>query len=200
MKALSIRLSILGLLLEENLHPYEISLRMKERFLDQKGQFKIGSLYYAVDQLEKQAYIEAVETIRSENRPDKTVFRITDKGRTYFHKLLIERLRDTEPPYHPMYIALVFAGKGDQRDIAQVLKERIQDTEHMVNIYYQVYAEHRGIVPRSVLHLMVGQYEHAKTELFWLKRLLAETEEGRLNERTISPLLDEEYEEVRLDE
>ncbi|MNW39131.1 Transcriptional regulator PadR-like family protein [compost metagenome] len=200
MKALSIRLSILGLLLEENLHPYEISLRMKERFLDQKGQFKIGSLYYAVDQLEKQAYIEAVETIRSENRPDKTVFRITDKGRTYFHKLLIERLRDTEPPYHPMYIALVFAGKGDQRDIAQVLKERIQDTEHMVNIYYQVYAEHRGIVPRSVLHLMVGQYEHAKTELSWLKRLLAETEEGRLNERTISPLLDEEYEEVRLDE
>ncbi|MNZ53310.1 Transcriptional regulator PadR-like family protein [compost metagenome] len=200
MKALSIRLSILGLLLEENLHPYEISLRMKERFLDQKGQFKIGSLYYAVDQLEKQAYIEAVETIRSENRPDKTVFRITDKGRTYFHKLLIERLRDTEPPYHPMYIALVFAGKGDQRDIAQVLKERIQDTEHMVNIYYQVYAEHRGIVPRSVLHLMVGQYEHAKTELSWLKRLLAETEEGRLNERTISPLLDEEYEEVRIDE
>ncbi|SDF91870.1 Transcriptional regulator PadR-like family protein [Fontibacillus panacisegetis] len=200
MKALSIRLSILGLLLEENLHPYEISLRMKERFLDQKGQFKIGSLYYAVDQLEKQSYIEAVETIRSENRPDKTVFRITDKGRTYFHKLLIERLRDTEPPYHPMYIALVFAGKGDQLDIAQVLKERIQDTEHMVNIYYQVYAEHRGIVPRSVLHLMVGQYEHAKTELSWLKRLLAETEEGRLNERTISPLLDEEYEEVRIDE
>ncbi|MBA9085887.1 DNA-binding PadR family transcriptional regulator [Fontibacillus solani] len=200
MKALSIRLSILGLLLEENLHPYEISLRMKERFLDQKGQFKIGSLYYAVDQLEKQAYIEAVETIRSENRPDKTVFRITDKGRTYFHKLLIERLRDTEPPYHPMYIALVFAGKGDQRDIAQILKERIQDTEHMVNIYYQVYAEHRGIVPRSVLHLMVGQYEHAKTELSWLKRLLAETEEGRLNERTISPLLDEEYEEERIDE
>ncbi|MNN06364.1 Transcriptional regulator PadR-like family protein [compost metagenome] len=200
MKALSIRLSILGLLLEENLHPYEISLRMKERFLDQKGQFKIGSLYYAVDQLEKQAYIEAVETIRSENRPDKTVFRITDKGRTYFQKLLIERLKDTEPPYHPMYIALVFAGKGDQGDIAQVLRERIQDTEHMVNYYYQVYTEHRGTVPRSVLHLMVGQYEHAKTELSWLKRLLAETEAGRLNERTQSPLLDEEYEEERMGE
>ncbi|MNO57904.1 Transcriptional regulator PadR-like family protein [compost metagenome] len=196
MKALSIRLSILGLLLDENLHPYEISLRMKERFLDQKGQFKIGSLYYAVDQLEKQAYIEAVETIRSENRPDKTVFRITDKGRDYFHKLLIERLKDMEPPYHPMHIALVFAGKGDQGVIAQVLRERIQNTEHTVNLYYQIYAEHRGIVPRSVLHLMAGQYEHAKTELSWLKRLLAETEEGRLNERTQSPLLDEEYEEA----
>ncbi|MMZ62631.1 hypothetical protein D1872_248470 [compost metagenome] len=65
-----------------------------------------------------------------------------------------------------------------------------------MNLYYQIYAEHRGIVPRSVLHLMAGQYEHAKTELSWLKRLLAETEEGRLNERTQSPLLDEEYEEA----
>lgn len=193
MKALSIRLCILGLLLEEDLHPYEISIRMKERFLDQKGQFKIGSLYYAVDQLEKQAYIEAVETIQSMNRPDKTVFRVTDKGRAYFHKLLIDRFKDAAPLYHPMHIALVFAGKGDQQVIAKVLRERIQATEHLVNYYYQVYEEHRGEVPRSVLHLMVGQYEHAKTELSWLRRLLAETEEGRLNERTISPLLDEEY-------
>ncbi|MNI49178.1 Transcriptional regulator PadR-like family protein [compost metagenome] len=197
MKALSIRLSVLGLLLEENLHPYEISIRMRDRFLDQKGQFKIGSLYYAVDQLAKEAYIEAVETIRSENRPDKTVFRITDKGKVYFQKLLLERLKDTQPPYHPMYIALAFAGKGNQQDIAKVLKQRIQDTEHLVNYYYQVYEEHRGIVSRSVLHLMAGQYEHAKTELQWLKRLLADTEGGRLNERTVSPLLDEEFEADR---
>lgn len=192
MQALSIRLSILGLLMEENMHPYEIRVRMKDRFLDSQGRFKIGSLYYAVDQLAKQSYIEAVETIQSDTRPDKTVYRITDKGRTYFHKLLLDRFKEEEPPFHPMYIALGFAGKGDNEKIAAILRDRVREAEHHVNYCYQVYCEHKGTVPRSVLHLMAGRYEHAKTELAWLIRLLEDTEAGRLNEVAFSPLLDED--------
>ncbi|WP_410769955.1 PadR family transcriptional regulator [Fontibacillus sp. BL9] len=192
MQALSIRLCILGLLMEENMHPYEIRTRMKDRFLDFQGRFKIGSLYYAVDQLAKQSYIEAVETIHSDTRPDKTVFRITDKGRAYFQKLLLDRFKEDVPLFHPMHIALVFAGKGDREKIAAILRERVREAEHQVNLCYQVYCEHQGIVPRSVLHLMAGRYEHAKTELAWLVRLLADTEAGRLSEKEFSPLLDED--------
>lgn len=192
MQSLSIRLSILGLLMEEDMHPYEIRTRMKERFLDLQGRFRIGSLYYAVDKLAEQAYIEPVETIHSDNRPDKTVFRITEKGKVYFQKLLLDRFKEEEPAYHPMYIALVFAGKGNRDQITSILKDRVCEAEHQVNLSYQVYCEHKGIVPRSVLHLMAGRYEHAKTELAWLIRLLKDTEAGRLNEREFFPLLDED--------
>lgn len=183
MKALAIRLCILGLLLEEELHPYEMLIRIRDRFLDQHGKFKTGSLYYAVDQLAKQSFIEAVETIQSSSRPDKTVYRITGKGRDYFHKLLLGRFREDAPDYHPLHAALVFAGQGDPGKIAAILRERIREAEHRVNLYYQVYEEHQGIVPRSVLHLMAGRYEHARTELGWLLRLLVDAEAGRLGDK-----------------
>lgn len=191
MQSLSIRLSILGLLMEQDMHPYEIRTRMKKRFLDQQGRFKIGSLYYAVDQLKKQEYIEAVETIQSEVRPERTVYRITGNGRVYFHQLLLDRFREASPDYHPLYIALVFAGKGDQDMIAAILQERIRDAEEHVEVCYRTYSEHVGRVPRSVLHLMAGYYEHAKTELAWLSRLLADTEAGRLHEISALPLLED---------
>ncbi|GGH13540.1 PadR family transcriptional regulator [Paenibacillus segetis] len=189
---MSIRLSILGLLLEEDLHPYEIRVRMKERFLDHQGKFHIGSLYYAVEQLAKQKYIEVLETISSSNRPDKTVYRITDKGKDHFQKLLLDKIKVIEPVYHSMYIALVFADKGDQEKIASLLRERVKEAEHHVNIQYQIYCEHQGIVPRSVLHFMAGHYEHAMAELKWLKRLLVDTEAGRLGQIEFTPLLDDE--------
>jgi DNA-binding PadR family transcriptional regulator len=180
------------LLLEEDMHPYEIRIRMKERYLDYQGKFRIGSLYYAVDQLLKQEHIEVVETITSTSRPDKTIYRITDKGREHFQKLLLDKFKIIDPLYHSLYIALAFADKGDQEKLALLLKDRVSEAEHQVNLYYQVYSDHIGTVPRSVLHLMAGQYEHAVVELKWLRRLLGDAEAGRLGKSEPMPLLDEE--------
>ena len=192
MKGLAIRLCILGLLLEEDQHPYEMLIRIRDRFLDQHGNFKIGSLYYAVDRLAQEAYIEAVKSIHNSGRPDKTVYRITDKGRGYFHKLLIDRFQENVSGYHPLHVALAFARYGDRDKVAALLQARIREAEHQVNLSYQVYEEHRGIVPRSVLHLMAGHYEHARTELSWLRRLLADAEAGRLGDRDPADLLNED--------
>lgn len=50
-KPMPMKLLILGLLLERNMHPYEITLVMKERSMDQVIKLQTGSLYYAVDKL-----------------------------------------------------------------------------------------------------------------------------------------------------
>lgn len=169
------------------MHPYEMRTRMKERFLDLQGRFKIGSLYYAVDQLKKQNYIEAVMTIQDDLGPEKTVYQITAGGKAYFQHLLLDRFREAAYDNHPLYIALVFAGKGDQEQIAAILRERIGEAEKHVEACRRTYAEHEGIVPRSVLHLMAGHYEHAGTELAWLRRLLIDAEAGTLHEISILP-------------
>ncbi|GGA28017.1 PadR family transcriptional regulator [Paenibacillus physcomitrellae] len=187
-----IKLAILGLLMEKNMHPYEIRTIMKDRALDQNTKIQIGSLYYAVEQLAKQAYIEAVEVIKSDNRPDKTVYQITDKGKAYFEKLLLSMLEEIEPIHTPIKMALAFAWKGDQAKMADVLKKRVVEAEHQVNYLYELYQEHIGVVPRSVLHLMAGNYEHAKTELKWLKRLYQDAHEGRLAEIAPASILEDE--------
>jgi len=87
---------------------------------------------------------------------------------------------------------LAFARHGDREKLIAMLQDRIRNAEHEVNLSYQVYEEHRGIVPRSVLHLMVGRYEHARTELNWLRRLLKDAEAGQLGNREPVDLLNEE--------
>ncbi|KAA9000971.1 PadR family transcriptional regulator [Paenibacillus spiritus] len=179
---MSMKLAILGLLLEKNMHPYEIVMVMRDRSMDRIMKLQMGSLYYAVDNLAKDGYIEALETIRSSDRPDKTVYSITETGRALFEQLLTQQLRRQELVLHPMYPAIVFSRHIAPEKIASLLEERIRETEHEVNLAYQVYEEHVRTVPRSALHLMYGRYEHMKTELEWLRRLHQDAREGRLNE------------------
>ena len=54
---MSMKLVILGLLLEGDKHPYEVQHIMKERQMDCYIKYAKGSLYYAFEQLEKQGAI-----------------------------------------------------------------------------------------------------------------------------------------------
>lgn len=179
---MSMKLAILGLLLEADMHPYEITLKMKERAMTHYTKIQMGSLYYAVDQLAKEEHIEPVEVIRSSNRPDKTIYRITEKGKKLFHQLLLQKFKEPEPIFHPIYLALSFSDHGDQNKIADLLEQRIKQIEHQVNFYYALYEDHIEQVPKGALHLMIGMYEHSKTELQWLKRLYADAQRGKLGE------------------
>lgn len=179
---MSMKLAILGLLLERNMHPYEITLVMKERSMDRITKLQMGSLYYAVDKLVQEGYIEAVEVISSSDRPDKTIYRITDHGKSLFEQLILQQIKKSEPFYHPMYMALAMSRHVDQSKVEKLLEERIRETEHQVNLAFQVYEDHISIVPRSALHLMYGNYEHNLVELKWLKRLYADVAARKLSD------------------
>lgn len=180
---MSMKLVILGLLLERNMHPYEIKLVMKERAMDQLIKLQMGSLYYAVDKLAEEGHIEALETISSSDRPDKTIYRITERGKALFEQLILQQLKKIDQIFHPLYVALAYSLYIDQSKLEKLLEERIRHSEHQVNFAYQVYEEHISVVPRSVLHLMYGRYEHHLTELNWLRRLHADVAARRLNEK-----------------
>lgn len=179
---MSMKLAILGLLLERNMHPYEITLVMKERSMDRITKLQLGSLYYAVDKLAQDGYIEALEVISSSDRPDKTIYGITEQGKNLFEQLILQQIKKNEPFYHPMYMALAMSRHVDQNKVEKLLEERIRETEHQVNLAYQVYEEHIPIVPRSALHLMYGTYEHALIELKWLQRLYDDVVARKLND------------------
>ncbi|MEF3306988.1 PadR family transcriptional regulator [Paenibacillus sp. GYB003] len=184
------RLVILGLLMEGDSHPYELRHKMIEREMHRFMKMKEGSLYYAIDQLKKDALIEPVEVVRDANRPEKTIYRITEAGKDNFQKLLLEQMEADAPYHHPMHTALPFVHYGDKSKIADVLRRKLELVERRTEHMKQVYEEHIPIVPRGVLHLMISGYEHGMTTSAWLKRLIRDAEDGRLPERG-SPL--EEY-------
>ena len=57
---MSMKLVILGLLMEANRHTYEIRQTMKERGMNNYMKLQDGSLYYAMDQLHKDGLVEAL--------------------------------------------------------------------------------------------------------------------------------------------
>ena len=178
--------------MESDSYPYEIRQKMIERAMPNFFKIQVGSLYYAMDQMNKQGLVETVEVVRDGKRPDKTIYRISVQGRNEFQKLLMEQFEKKNDFFHPMYPALAFSNYGDEDQIAEVLERSIIACEQHMVMMKAVYEEHIPTVPHGVLHLMWGSYEHARTELKWLKRLLRDARAKELKQIGVPLQMDDE--------
>lgn len=188
---MSMKLVILGLLMEGDRHPYEIRQTMKDRAMHHYVKMQEGSLYYAIDQLKKDGYIEPVEVVKDSSRPDRTIYRITASGQELFQELLHQQFMGQKQVFHPMSTALVFAKYGDPHKIELILQKKLTEQRRKVKELWAVYEEHIPTVPRSVLHLMMLGYEHGMAELRWLERIVRDARDGRLGEKGTPLDLDE---------
>ena len=75
-------LAVLALLAEKPMHPYEMSSTLRERAKEQSIKLNYGSLYSVVESLQRHHLIEVHETVREGKRPERTVYAITETGRT----------------------------------------------------------------------------------------------------------------------
>jgi DNA-binding PadR family transcriptional regulator len=74
-------MAILALLYEAPMHPYRMQQLIKERGKDKIINVRRrASLYQTISQLEKSGLIQVKKTISEENRPDRTLYELTDKG------------------------------------------------------------------------------------------------------------------------
>ena len=121
--------------------------------------------------------------MRDTNRPEKTIYQITEAGKRKFQELLSHQLHEEIKHYHPLYVALPFTVHGDQAKIADILEHKILEQKMIMNKMKSLYNEHLTIVPRVVLQMMVGSYKRAFTELKWLEELQQDAREGRLQEK-----------------
>lgn len=74
-------LAVLAYLMEKPRHPYELGKVVRERNGQESIDYKHASLYMVIDQLRRDGHIEAFETVRDGQRPERTVYRLTDSGR-----------------------------------------------------------------------------------------------------------------------
>ena len=73
--------ALLGLLLEQPLHPHAMAVELRERALDRYFKLTTGSLYDTVRGLVRDGWIEADGTEQVGARPARTVYRHTSQGR-----------------------------------------------------------------------------------------------------------------------
>src|SRR5215469_12790273 len=80
------RLLVLGVLHRGDFHPYEIKRRLEAAMIECYIEVDVGTLYYAVRQLEKDGLIEAVAQERVARGGMRTIYRITRRGRDEFRE------------------------------------------------------------------------------------------------------------------
>ncbi|WP_433164183.1 helix-turn-helix transcriptional regulator [Kribbella sp. CA-247076] len=121
--------AVLGSLSERPMHPYEISTMLKSRGKDQSIKLNYGSLYSVVAALEKNGFVEARETIREGNRPERTVYQLTDAGQQEFADWLAELIGTPTREFHPLEAGLAYLPGLDPDRAVELLEQRATAVE-----------------------------------------------------------------------
>ena len=138
---MSIQIYILSKLIEENNYPYKLKKELSEPFpFDKIGNLTESKLYYHFESLSKQGFIEPVEVIKEENRPDKQVFTITEKGRENLPKKIYS-LFEKGNAVTDFIVGLFFLQFVDKSRIVRILESKLDDMTQKLDNLKSVYEQ-----------------------------------------------------------
>src|SRR5579862_6725496 len=115
-------LSLLTLLTERPMYPYEMATKLRQRGKDQAIKINWGSFYTVVQNLEKHGFIEAVEVVREGRQPERTTDQITDTGRAELMDWLRELLSVPEREHTSFEAALGESGVVPPDELIDLLQ------------------------------------------------------------------------------
>jgi DNA-binding PadR family transcriptional regulator len=120
---MTVRLVILGLLRENPLYGYEIKQIIEEHMSDWTS-IAFGSIYFALDKLAQEGFVEKVGVEQPGKWPSRSVYQITPAGRAEFLRLLRESWRSVERQYFDLDICLFFKDAIPDEEIEGYLRAR----------------------------------------------------------------------------
>lgn len=174
-------LAALELLHDGPRHPYEIHQTMREREVWRLLRLTTGSLYHAIDRLERDGLIEAVETSREGRRPERTTYRLTDAGRDAFAQRLRAMVAEPAVEYPQYSVAVAFLHTLDRADALVQLRRRAIALEAAVaaeNVYRDRLTD-MGVHEMYWADVDLRQRQR-ETELDWTRRLIERLESRQL--------------------
>jgi DNA-binding PadR family transcriptional regulator len=128
-RANPLALAVLVSLLEEPMHPYEIASRLRARKKHESVRLNYGSLYAVVDALTRRGMIAPQQTQRAGRLPERTVYALTDTGRTEVQQWLAELVSTPVKEYTAFEAALSFLPALPPAEARALLEERAQTLE-----------------------------------------------------------------------
>ena len=178
----SIALIVLGLLDQGPLHPYEILRIMRKHRDDLRVPTSVGSIYHAVERLEREGFVTALATAREGARPERTTYEITDDGRAEHRRRTRELLRAVTPEYPAFDVGLGQADALEAEEVVALLRERLDSVRDEHAAYDAALGSiiERG-VPRRYLLDALYELDQRAAQIAWIERTVAEIECGELD-------------------
>ena len=174
-------LSILELLDERPMHPYELAATMRELHHDMFIRLNFGTLYHTVEMLERTGMILPVERAKEGRRPEKTIYELAAPGRQLLIKVVGEILAQPMREYATFAAGLMFMHHLDATRAAQLLGERVVALNALTEKLARIMAE---LLSSGVTRLALIELEHKiamlEAEREWVRKLEGEITEGKL--------------------
>ena len=167
-------LSLLNLLVERPMYPYEMAATLRQRGKDESIKINWGSLYTVVQNLEKYGFIEAVDVASEGRQPERTTYQITDAGREELKDWVRELISEPEREYTRFEAALGESAVLPPNELAGLLQRRLDTLEATIAQHQAGLDELVTQVPR--LFLVESEYHLAlrRAEAEWVRGLLKE--------------------------
>ena len=176
-------LTVLCLLRERPMHPYEMQKLIRDRHKDQFLELKRGSLYHAIERLHRANLIEIVETNREGRRPERTVYRLTATGEREVLDWLRELL--ARPVHEPSQFlaALSFLPHLGAEDVLDQLNSRLHRLEMAIFGMDAILEKLIPCIGRAVLVEVEYARAMRRAELEWVRSVKEDIRAGRLTWR-----------------
>ena len=173
-------LALLSLLAQQPMYPYEMAQTLRTRGKDRTIRINWGSLYTVVQNLEKHGFIEAAGINREGRQPERTTYRITERGMAELRDWLRELLSEPDDQPTPFAAALAEGGILPPAEMAELLAQRLARLDKANAAHEAELTVWNERLPRILL--IESDYELAmrKAQADWVRDLLGGITEGTL--------------------
>ncbi|MBN2171234.1 MAG: helix-turn-helix transcriptional regulator [Candidatus Krumholzibacteriota bacterium] len=167
-------LVILGLLMEEPRHGYDILQQIDKRSMYHWIGVSTPALYRGLARLEGKRMLTAHKESGT-NHPDRTVYQITQTGKDHLQRLLVEALTELKPVFFDVVGGIGFAHNVPRDVLLDSLEERREKLRDLLSHIDEAEAEvaatpHFPVTAREIPGFYRGYVE---MQIAWLDRLLA---------------------------
>ncbi|MFP5111427.1 PadR family transcriptional regulator [Bacillaceae bacterium C204] len=168
---MSLSLFILGILANENSNPYQL----KKALLDVIPiKISEGKFYYNFEALQKKGLIEPVETIQIVNRPNKTLYGITQEGRRFLEQEIYNSFKKVSK-IEDLYISIYLLKYIDPVKVAFYLEETIKKEKNRWDEYKQAKVRIELLdekQQRAVQFISEHAFSQSEHNIHWMEKLL----------------------------
>lgn len=162
-------------------HPYELASTMRDQHMDEFIRLNFGSLYHTVDVLERNGWIVPTEREKEGNRPERTIYRLTDSGREVLLKVISDIVARPQREYPAFAAGLMFMHNLDPKAAVQQLELRSQALLAISTKLSRILDE---LQAHGLKRLALLELEHKiatlEAERVWVLKIAKEIADGRL--------------------
>jgi DNA-binding PadR family transcriptional regulator len=174
-------LAVLGLLLEQSSHPHQMLAELRKRSDNHAAAITRGTLYNTVAALAEAGWLASQGQQRLGNRPERTVYALTQAGRDELVRRLDSQIRTPEREFSQFLGAVTYLGALGPSGAVEALAERARRLQQRTAADEGRRADALAAgVPR--LHVIEAEYALclARAEMAWIDSVIDDLRTGSL--------------------